>query len=254
MLEIIQIAVLTDNYNYVVHNTASGETFTVDPSSADPILEVLKEKGWQLDCIINTHHHFDHIGGNTELKQQTGCEIIGFADDAARIAGITRRVEEGQEVNICGTIAKIIFVPGHTLGHIVYYFEQDKVLFCGDTIFSMGCGRLFEGTAEQMYNSLEKLKQLPEDTKIYCAHEYTANNGNFALTVEPDNKALQNRMHEVLKLREQNLPTIPTDLKTELATNPFLRTDSAEIRKRIGMLSASNVEVFAKIRKMKDNF
>lgn len=240
MIEVIQFPVLSDNYTFMIHNEADNRTAVIDPALAEPVLATLKEKGWQLDYIVNTHHHFDHTDGNMPLKQATGAKIIGYKHDAKRIPGIDIEVDDGEKINICGEEAEVIFVPGHTLGHIAYYFAESGVLFCGDTIFSLGCGRLFEGTAEQMYNSLNKLKNLPGETKIYCAHEYTEANGKFALTIEPDNVDLQQRMEEVRHLRKQGKATIPTVMELELATNTFLR--------------AGSVEEFAERRRKKDGF
>jgi hydroxyacylglutathione hydrolase len=177
MLEIVTLPVLDDNYIYLVHEPLSGETAAVDPAVAEPVLMQLRQNNWKLTTIFNTHHHSDHIGGNLELKRQTGCRIIASEHDRHRIPGIDQTVNEGDVVSLGKQQARILFTPGHTLGHIVYYFEQDKLLFCGDTLFAMGCGRLFEGTADQMWQSLQKLKTLPPDTQIYCTHEYTLNNG-----------------------------------------------------------------------------
>lgn len=254
MLEIIILPVLSDNYIYLLHDTVSGETAAVDPALAQPVLMKLQEKGWRLAAILNTHHHFDHVGGNLELKAQTGCKIIASDYDRNRIPGIDVTVQEGDVVRIGEHKAKIIFTPGHTLGHIQYYFEKDKLLFCGDTLFALGCGRLFEGTAEQLWYSLQKLKAMPPDTQVYCTHEYTQNNGRFALTVEPDNMVLQDRMEIVNRLRAQNLPTLPTTIAEELATNPFLREDSASIKHTLGMISDAPSDVFAKLRRLKDSY
>jgi hydroxyacylglutathione hydrolase len=237
MLEIITLPVLTDNYIYLIHDPVSHETAVVDPALAQPVLDMLQQKGWQLTYIWNTHHHSDHIGGNLKLKQQTGCKIIAAQADSARIPGIDQGVSEGDVVSLGSHKARVIATPGHTRAHIVYHFAEDKLLFCGDTLFAMGCGRLFEGTPEQMWQSLQKLKTLPPDTKVYCTHEYTQNNGHFALTVEPDNKALQQRMLEVDKRRQQDKSTLPTTIADELATNPFLREDSSSIRQSVGMPS-----------------
>lgn len=254
MLEIVTLPVLDDNYIYLVHDTVSGETAVVDPAVAEPVLTQLRQNNWKLTAIFNTHHHSDHVGGNLELKRQTGCRIIASGHDRNRIPGIDQTVNEGDVVSLGKQKARILFTPGHTLGHIVYYFEQDKLLFCGDTLFAMGCGRLFEGSAEQMWHSLQKLKTLPPDTQIYCTHEYTLNNGRFALTVEPDNPALRQRMLEVEKLRRENKPTLPSTLADELATNPFLREDSVGLQKTIAMAACAPIEVFARIRQIKDRF
>lgn len=239
-LKLLVQPLLSDNYAYLVHDLLSGQTAAIDPSEAKPILKSLQEKNWQLTHIFSTHHHWDHTGGNLALKQATGCEVVGYTDDAERIPGITQKVEDGQRFAWGGETVEVLFIPGHTLGHIAYYFPQSGWVFCGDTLFSLGCGRLFEGTAEQMYASLQRLAALPDDTKVYCGHEYTEANGQFAITVEPDNLMLQQRMAEVKRLRAQALPTIPSTIRGEKATNPFLRATSAE--------------VFAEIRKKKDAF
>ncbi|MEE9338906.1 MAG: hydroxyacylglutathione hydrolase [Methylococcaceae bacterium] len=254
MLEIIQLPVLSDNYIYIIHEPNSKETAVVDPAIAQPVIDLLNGKGWNLNYILNTHHHSDHVGANLELKKQTGCQIIGFGQDAQRIPGIDITLKQGDEVKLGNQIAKVIATPGHTLGHIVYYFAESLALFCGDTLFSMGCGRLFEGTAEQMWHSLQLLKNLPKQTKIYCAHEYTQDNSKFALTLEPDNKQLIKRIEEVNSLRTANKTTIPSSLEQELMTNPFLREDSLALQESIDMVSMPAVEVFRKIRKLKDNF
>lgn len=253
MLEIVIIPVLTDNYIYLIHDPVSLETAVVDPALAQPVLTVLEERGWQLTYIFNTHHHSDHVGGNLQLKQRTGCKIIAAQADSGRIPGIDQGVIEGDAVLIGQYKAKVIATPGHTRAHIAYYFADDEILFCGDTLFVMGCGRLFEGTAEQLWQSLQKLKALPKATLIYCTHEYTQTNGRFALTVEPDNPHLRQRMLEVNRLRSNNQPTVPTTIAEELATNPFFREDSEALQKNIGMVG-NPVEVFAKVRQMKDSF
>ncbi len=254
MLEIISLPVLADNYIYLIYDAATGETAVVDPAIAQPVLKVLQEKNWQLNYIFNTHHHSDHVGGNLELKQKTGCKIFAGDYDRNRIPGIDRCLQEGDTVSLGKHNAKIIFTPGHTLGHIQYYFADDKVLFCGDTLFAMGCGRLFEGTPEQMWHSLQKLKLLPPDTRVYCTHEYTQKNGRFALTIEPENQALQNRMKIIDKLCSEAKTTLPTTIADELATNPFLREESAPLRNRLGMANSKPLDVFAQVRRMKDSF
>lgn len=254
MLEIIQLPVLTDNYIYVVHDPVSKETGVIDPAVSQPVLEILSCKGWELTYIFNTHHHFDHVDANLELKEETHCQIVGCADDRARIPGLDKAVMQGDEIYLGSHVIRVIETFGHTLGHIVYHFSDDHALFCGDTLFSMGCGRLFEGTAEQMWHSLQRIKNLPPQTRIYCAHEYTQANGCFALTLEPDNQALINRVQEVDKLRASNLPTIPSLLEDELATNPFLREDSLAIQQAIGMVNQPTVDIFRQIRELKDDF
>lgn len=237
-MEIIQIPVLQDNYIYILHGNA--QTAVVDPSLAQPVIDIIEQKGWQLNYILNTHHHNDHVGGNLELKSATGAKIVGYAGDAHRIPGIDIKLQDGESFTVCGLSSRIMFIPGHTLGHIAYYFAEASSLFCGDTLFSLGCGRLFEGTAEQMFSSLTKIKALPGGTKIYCAHEYTENNGKFALSILPKNPNLRTRMQEVKNLRTAGKSTIPTILDVELKTNPFLL--------------AFDAKEFAAIRRMKDEF
>lgn len=254
MLTILQLPVLTDNYIYLLHDSASGATAAVDPAVAQPVLDILAQNNWQLTRILNTHHHSDHVGGNLELKQKTGCTIIAALSDQHRIPGIDHGVVNGDEIILGQHKIKVISTPGHTSGHVVYHFTEDHSLFCGDTLFVMGCGRLFEGTAEQMWSSLQKLKALPVTTRIYCAHEYTQANGRFALTVEPDNQLLQQRMAVINRLREKQLSTVPSTIEQELATNPFFREDSYSLQKTINMVNRKPAEVFAKIRRLKDNF
>ncbi|MFA5921910.1 MAG: hydroxyacylglutathione hydrolase [Methylococcaceae bacterium] len=254
MLTITQIPVLTDNYIYLINDPVSGETAVIDPALAQPVLDVLEKKGWRLTYILNTHHHWDHVGGNLELKQKTGCKIIAAQADRDRIPGIDRGVGEDDVISLGQHQARVISTPGHTRGHIVYHFAEDGALFCGDTLFVMGCGRLFEGSPEQMWNSLQKLKALPPSTRIYCTHEYTQTNGQFALSVEPDNRQLQEKMIEVKQLRTENKPTVPSTIEQEIATNPFFRADSISIQKTLGLESQSPVSVFTELRKRKDSF
>lgn len=254
MLEIIQIPVFNDNYIYLLHEPESGATAAVDPAAAQPVLEVLAQKGWQLTHIFNTHHHWDHVDGNLELKRKTGCQIIASHFDRNRIPGIDFAVAENDSVALGAQQVRVLETPGHTAGHVVYYFENESALFCGDTLFVMGCGRLLEGTAEQMWHSLGKLKALPDTTNIYCAHEYTQTNGRFALSVEPDNAVLQRTMQQVDRRREQGLPTVPSTLEQELATNPFFRADSLSLQRSLQMEGKPLVEVFTKTRLLKDRF
>ena len=254
MLEIIQLPVLNDNYIYLIHEPVSAQTAVVDPAVCQPVLDTLKQKGWTLNYILNTHHHNDHIGANLELKASTHCQIIAAEADQHRIPEIDIFVKEGDIFALGNEQIKIIETPGHTVGHIVFYLKNSNMLFCGDTLFSMGCGRLFEGSAEQMWKSLQKLKALPKETKIYCAHEYTQANGKFALTLEPDNQELQKRIQQVKQLREENNSTIPTTLALELQTNPFLREDSPAIQQALNMNKQPLHQVFSKVRELKDNF
>jgi len=254
MLEIVQIPVLSDNYIYLLRDGQSAAVAVVDPAEAGPVFEVLGRRGWRLDYILNTHHHGDHVGGNLDLKRATGCRVLAAATDAARIPGIDRGLADGEEILLGGERAKVLAVGGHTRGHIAYWFAGQDALFCGDTLFSLGCGRLFEGSAEQMWASLDTIRKLPAATRIYCAHEYTQANGRFARTVEPGNPALQQRLAEVDRLRAGGWPTVPSTLQGELETNPFLRPESPEIRQRLGLQDALNWQVFAKLRESKDGF
>lgn len=254
MLSILTLPALNDNYIYLLHDPVSGETAAVDPAVAQPVLYALDQNGWQLTYILNTHHHGDHVGGNLELKQKNGCTVIAPLSDQHRIPGIDRGVVDGEVITLGKYSAKIISTPGHTSGHVVYHFADDNKLFCGDTLFVMGCGRLFEGTAEQMWHSLQKLKALPASTQVYCAHEYTQANGRFALTVEPDNRQLQHRMEVINQLRANRLPTVPSTIEQELATNPFFREDSLALQETIKMMGKTPVEVFAEVRRLKDGF
>ena len=253
-LTIEQIPVLGDNFIYLVHDSESGETAAVDPAVAGPVIDALAQHGWTLSHILNTHHHGDHTGANLELKEVTGCTIVGAGVDAARIPGIDVRIGEGDGISIGTHQARVFDVPGHTSGHIAYWFEQDKALFSGDTLFSMGCGRLFEGTAEQMWTSLLKLRALPDDTLVYCAHEYTNANADFALSVEPANADLKRRAAEVVALREQGKPTVPSNLGEEKRVNPFLRADHGDLLHAAGLQGQDAIPAFAEIRRRKDDF
>ena len=253
-LEIEQIPVLSDNYVYLVHEPEAKLTAVVDPAVSEPVFERLVAKGWRLTHILNTHHHPDHVGGNLELKERTGCTIVGPRADTDRIPGIDLAVGDGDTYAFGAALAKVFDVPGHTRGHIAYWFAEDAALFCGDTLFAMGCGRLFEGTPSQMWHSLGKLKGLPGDTRIYCAHEYTQSNGRFALTVDPENAALKTRMREVDRRREQGRPTVPSTMAEERATNPFLRADSEGISRALNLAASDPVAVFAEPRRRKEVF
>lgn len=243
-----------DNYIFFFEDPTTKLTCAVDPGSSQALVEYLTHNNKQLDFILNTHHHHDHIGGNLELKSKYNCTIIGNANDAQRLPGIDIQVKEGDTVNIGETGFSIISVDGHTIGHIAYYNEENHLLFCGDTLFSVGCGRLFEGTPKQMLESLNKLKVLPDQTKIYCAHEYTLANIDFALTLEPNNKALKSYKQIAEKLRQNHKPTIPTDIKTQKQVNPFLRPDSKEIKHTLFMEASNPLETFTKTRQLKDRF
>lgn len=253
-LEIHQFPCLSDNYGYLVHEPSSGKTAAIDTPDVKPILAALKEKGWTLSYILNTHHHFDHAGGNAELKEKTGCTVIGPKGEKDKIPGIDRAVGEDDIVELGAARARVIEVPGHTSGHIAYSFDEEHVAFVGDTLFALGCGRLFEGTPQQMWTSLGKLMALPDDTTVYCAHEYTQANARFALSVEPQNAALVARTKEIDEKRARGEWTVPTSIGLEKATNPFLRAASIDLRRMVGLEAAEDVDVFAETRKRKDNF
>ncbi|MGL5839758.1 MAG: hydroxyacylglutathione hydrolase [Sphingorhabdus sp.] len=227
-LEIICIPVLSDNYVWLVHEPDSDETMVVDPAVAEPVLAEADARGWRITQIWNTHWHPDHTGGNAEIKAATGCTITGPEAERERIPTLDALVKEGDTVRLGKVEAQVIDVPAHTAGHIAYHFASEQVAFVGDTLFAMGCGRLFEGTAAQMYSNMRKLEGLGDVTTIYCAHEYTQSNGRFALTVEPDNDALIARISEVAAMRERGEPTVPTTIALERATNPFMRARSIE--------------------------
>lgn len=250
MTQIEIIPCLSDNYAYLVKS--GDQCAVVDPSEAAPIRAALARTGWKLTHILNTHHHLDHCGGNLDLKQETGAKVVGPAKDAARIPGIDIGVDEKTGWEFDGRKVQVLEVPAHTRGAITFVIDGNA--FTGDTLFLMGCGRLFEGDPATMWNSLSKLMTLPDDTQIFCGHEYTASNGKFALTLEPGNAALQARMKTVEAMRAAGKPTVPATLAEEKKTNPFLRPDNAEIRKSLGMEKADTVSAFGEIRERKNNF
>lgn len=254
MTEIHLVPCLKDNYAYILHEPRTKAVAVVDPSEAAPVIDALHARSLSLTHILNTHHHFDHTGGNLELKERTGAKIIGPRADADRIPGIDIQVGNGDLVAIGTAIAKVFDIPAHTRGHIAFWFEEAKAVFTGDTMFAMGCGRLFEGTPAQMWASLSTLARLPADTRVYCGHEYTQSNGRFALTLEPGNADLVARMKQVDELRNKGLPTIPSTIGLELKTNPFLRPDSPELRQAMSMETANVIDVFAETRRRKDVF
>lgn len=233
MLSVVRIPVLSDNYVWLLHDDASGETVVIDPAVADPVLAEAAERGWTISQIWNTHWHGDHVGGNAEIKAATGCLITGPTAEAVKIGSLDRKVGEGDKVRIGDHVATVMEVPAHTAGHIAYHLADDHIIFVGDTLFAMGCGRLFEGTADQMFANMTRLAALPDDTMVYCAHEYTQSNGRFALTIEPDNEALAARMAQVDAARGRGEATVPTTIGLERATNIFMRaSDAAELARR----------------------
>lgn len=254
MLQVERLPLLQDNYAWLVLDTDTNVSGIVDPAVAAPVLARLRELDRGLDWILATHHHADHVGGNLELKAATGCRIAGAEVDAHRIPGIDLRLSEGERFAFGSRSAEIIATPGHTSGHISFWFADDKALFCADTLFALGCGRLIEGDAPTMLRSLAKLRALPDDTLVYCGHEYTLTNARFALTVDPDNETLRARAASVAAMREQGSPTVPSTLGEEKATNPFLRWDDPSIRRRLGLANAADAEVLGEIRRRKDRF
>ena len=254
-MDIVQIPVLKDNYIYLLHDADSGVTAAVDPAEAEPVLRALRDRGWTLSLILNTHHHGDHVGANESLRRLTGCEIVGRPGVREPIPGLVREVQEGDRVRIGRYEAQVLEVPGHTQSHIAYWFEGERALFCGDTLFSLGCGRLLGGTADALWSSLQRFRKLPRETRVFCAHEYTESNGRFARTVDPENQDLVTWLDRVATLRANHQPTVPSEMALECRANPFLRPDSPAIRKTLGMSAeASDLEVFSRLRSLKDHF
>jgi hydroxyacylglutathione hydrolase len=251
-LHVELIPCLTDNYAYLLYDPGDQLCAVVDPSEAAPVKQALEARGLRLTHILNTHHHFDHTGGNIPLKHEFGALVVGPEKDRERIPALDIGVSESSPWQFGSYTAHILEIPAHTRAHIAFVFEEDSIAFTGDTLFAMGCGRLFEGTPEMMWTSLSKLMRLPDETRIYCGHEYTLSNGRFAMTLEPGNPALGDRMREVEERRAHAQPTIPSTLSLEKETNPFLRPSSAEIRRTLGMENADDVAVFAEIRRRKD--
>ena len=239
MIEVAAVPVLTDNYVWLIHDSQSGETAAVDPSVAEPVLEAVAAKGWRLTQVLNTHWHPDHTGGNDAIRDATGCAITGPAE-AERVSRMDRIVREGDRIRVGGSEAMVWDIPAHTAGHIALYFEDEGMIFAGDTMFAMGCGRLFEGTAEQMYANMQRIAALPENVRIYCGHEYTLANARFAAHVDPGNADVARRLEQVSAMRDAGQITLPTTVADERATNPFVR--------------ARNTQEFAELRTAKDSF
>jgi hydroxyacylglutathione hydrolase len=252
MIEIHQFPCLSDNYGFLVHDPASGETACIDTPDADAYLREAAAKGWNITQIWNTHWHPDHAGGNEAIKAETGCIITAPEADAAKIRGIDRTVIDGESVGLGDWEAKVIDVGGHTMGHIAYHLPAAGVAFVGDSVFALGCGRMFEGSAPQFWTSLKRIKALPPETRLYCAHEYTASNARFALHADPENAALADYAREVSERRAAGQWTVPTTLAKELAANPFLRADAPELQARWG--GGDAVATFAALRAAKDSF
>ncbi len=251
-LSVEMIPALTDNYIYLIHDPSDDSAAVVDPGEAAPVRAALAARGWRLTHILNTHHHGDHISGNVALSAETGALLIGPAADAHRIPGLRHGAVDGETLKLGRWTAEVIATPGHTKGHVAYYVPEAGAVFCGDTLFALGCGRLFEGTAAEMWASLVRLRALPGDTRVYCGHEYTAANAGFATTVDPDNAALAARARTVAALAAAGTPTVPSTIAAERATNPFLRADDAALQAAVGLPGADPVEVFAELRHRKD--
>lgn len=251
-LEIVTIPCLSDNYAFLARDTATGETAVIDVPEAAPVLAELEKTGWPLTQILLTHHHSDHIAGVAEVKAATGASVVGASADAHRLPPLDLALSEDDEVQIGSETGRVIDVSGHTVGHIAFYFPESAVVFTADSLMALGCGRVFEGTAPQMWSSLSKLAALPRDTMVCSGHEYTQTNARFAMTIEPGNPALQARVAEIEKDRAEGRPTVPSNLGDELDTNPFLRAGLSAVKSALGMEAAADAEVFAEIRRRKD--
>jgi hydroxyacylglutathione hydrolase len=250
--EIRTFTCLSDNFGYLIHDAATKATASIDAPEAAAVIKALEREGWTLTDILVTHHHHDHVGGVPELKQKYGCRVVGPHDKTTKIANVDLRVGNGDVVKVGNLLARVLETPGHTLDHISYVFDNDKALFAADTLFSIGCGRVFEGNHPMMWDSLLKLRALPDDFKLYCGHEYTASNVKFALTVDSDNPALKARAEQVTRLRAENKPTIPVLLGEEKKANVFLRADDPQVAAKLHMKGASAAEVFGELRERKN--
>ena len=250
-LEFVQFQARDDNFGVLIHDPNSGRTAAVDAPETAAVEAALATRNWQLNTLLITHHHHDHVAGLADLKQRHGCEVIGPRAEADKIIGLDRTVAEGDALELFGEAVTVLDTPGHTLGHIVYYLPTAGVLFAGDTLFSLGCGKLFEGTPAQMWGSLQKIRALPAETTVYVGHDYTVENGEYALQWEPGNVALQQRMAEARDNIAKQQPTLPTTLAQELATNPFLRPDAPALRETLNMQTASDLDVFTRVRELR---
>ena len=253
-MDIEIIPCLNDNYSYLLKDNQTDTVAIIDPSELGPCVKKINQKYKKLDFILNTHHHFDHVGGNVELKKKYGSKILGFEKDKDRIPKIDILLKDEQEFKIGNLNFRTLFIPGHTSGHIAFYLEKEKVVFTGDTLFSLGCGRVFEGTYQEMFNSLDRIKNLPGDTKVYCGHEYTKNNLGFCLKFNPNNNYLKDKEKALEAKIKNGEPTIPSTVKDEIQTNIFLRYDDLDVKDTLNLKNASDLEIFTKLRDLKDNF
>jgi len=254
MLDISIIKCLSDNYSYLIRDKKTNLVGVIDPSEFNPINLEIEKTYKKLDFILNTHHHHDHVGGNIDLKKKYNSKIICSSYDEKRIPGVDVKKSDGDQFSLGETDFKIIHIPGHTLGHIAFYSQKANVIFTGDTLFSLGCGRIFEGTFKQMFESLEKIKSLSKNTMVYCGHEYTKKNGEFCISIDIENKKLKDKIKDVNNRIQKNLPTLPVTLGEELETNIFFRCDSKKIKSNLKMDNGSKLEVFTKLRNLKDQF
>ena len=253
-MDIEIIPCLNDNYSYLIKDDLTNTVAIIDPSEFEPCDDIINIKYKKLDFILNTHHHFDHVGGNTKLKEKYGSKIFGFEEDEERIPGVDILLKRNQEFKVGDLNFETIFIPGHTSGHIAFYLKKERVIFTGDTLFSLGCGRVFEGTYQQMFDSLNKIKSLPGDTKIYCGHEYTKNNLGFCLKYNPNNNYLREKEKIIKAKIKDKKPTIPSTIRDEIQTNIFLRYDDLDVKDALNLKKASDLEIFTKLRDLKDNF
>ena len=253
-MKIEVIPCLNDNYSYLLYEEVSNTVAIIDPSEFSACDKIINKNFNKLDFILNTHHHHDHVGGNKELKQKYNAKVLGFENDKNRIPGIDEVLKDDQEFKIGLLNFTTIFIPGHTSGHIAFYFKKEKVIFTGDTLFSLGCGRIFEGTSEQMFQSLNKLKNLPLDTKVYCGHEYTDQNLEFCLKFNPNNNFLKKKRDDIKISLKNKKPTIPSTIGDEIKANIFLRFNDPDVKKAINLENSSDIEIFTKLRDLKDNF
>jgi hydroxyacylglutathione hydrolase len=243
-----------DNFGVLIHDPMSGDTAAIDAPDAAPIREHLDRAGWRLTHLLITHHHFDHVEGIAPLKEAYGAKVIGPKPEAEKIAGLDEAYGDGESFDFAGRRVNVIHTPGHTLGHVCFHIPSEKLLFAADTLFALGCGRVFEGTLDDMWTSMQKLAALPDDTTVYCGHEYTLSNARFARSVDPDNPELAERFDRITEMRSKNIATLPTAIGYEKRTNPFLRPHDPAIRRHLGMENATDAEVFAELRTRKDKF